>query len=383
MDSVTSHLLHFHLYKRHNRVGILNLIKSYSTFVVKVTKKGFSNSVKQCSGVLISSCTSCALTIYQLETLCQFLSSPQHHWSSGNWSPQIWSSIWPPFGHSPLTTIGHPHDHTWPSSPSPNLRLVSTFSESSSSSSSSSSIVGMGAANSTGSGAGCIDRPTFRGSFKGHWTNEYLSALKRSASFSSEFELVFSGAIIHEWVWLGGVGWICAGRQKHEHGEWACTTLPAREGTMRTENMYFHTPKSRSFRSDSFVHCFFYIWWILVQNSSNLNVSDLAWQNVFAGRRKEDQGGEMGCVQGKSVLTEEDIDFIARNTAMKREAVEIQYKTFLQKHPDGRISRKSFHMMMKECYPGEDDDDGGGKLFDLRGGHRKAGAPYIQNVRLQ
>ena len=55
---------------------------------------------------------------------------------------------------------------------------------------------------------------------------------------------------------------------------------------------------------------------------------------------------------GKSILTDEDIDFIARNTAMKREAVEIQYKTFLQKHPDGRISRKSFHMMMKECYPG-------------------------------
>ena len=47
----------------------------------------------------------------------------------------------------------------------------------------------------------------------------------------------------------------------------------------------------------------------------------------------------MGCVQGKSVLTDEDIDFIARNTAMKREAVETQYKTFLQKHPDGRISR--------------------------------------------
>ena len=58
-------------------------------------------------------------------------------------------------------------------------------------------------------------------------------------------------------------------------------------------------------------------------------------------------------LSGKSILTDEDIDFIARNTAMKREAVEIQYKTFLQKHPDGRISRKSFHMMMKECYPGQ------------------------------
>merc|ERR1712180_452475 len=77
-------------------------------------------------------------------------------------------------------------------------------------------------------------------------------------------------------------------------------------------------------------------------------------RSISKGRRKApQQGGEMGCVQGKSILTDEDIDFIARNTAMKREAVEIQYKTFLQKHPDGRISRKSFHMMMKECYPGQ------------------------------
>merc|ERR1712165_329166 len=64
----------------------------------------------------------------------------------------------------------------------------------------------------------------------------------------------------------------------------------------------------------------------------------------------------MGCVHATTILTNEDIDFIARNTAMKREAVEMQYKTFLQKHPDGRISRKSFHMMMKECYPGADTE---------------------------
>ena len=25
-------------------------------------------------------------------------------------------------------------------------------------------------------------------------------------------------------------------------------------------------------------------------------------------------------------------------------------------HPDGRISRKSFHTMMKECYPGADTE---------------------------
>ncbi|XP_023345061.1 neuronal calcium sensor 2 [Eurytemora carolleeae] len=64
----------------------------------------------------------------------------------------------------------------------------------------------------------------------------------------------------------------------------------------------------------------------------------------------------MGCVNGKSFLTDEDIVFIARNTAMDQEQVEIRYQNFLSKHPDGRISRKSFHDMMKECYPGTDTE---------------------------
>jgi len=64
----------------------------------------------------------------------------------------------------------------------------------------------------------------------------------------------------------------------------------------------------------------------------------------------------MGCINGKSVLTEEDIDFIAKNTAMDRTKVEAQYQNFLSQHPDGRISKKSFHEMMKECYPGTDTE---------------------------
>jgi Ca2+-binding EF-hand superfamily protein len=64
----------------------------------------------------------------------------------------------------------------------------------------------------------------------------------------------------------------------------------------------------------------------------------------------------MGCINGKSVLTEEDIDFIAKNTAMDRSKVEAQYQNFLSQHPDGRISKKSFHEMMKECYPGTDTE---------------------------
>lgn len=64
----------------------------------------------------------------------------------------------------------------------------------------------------------------------------------------------------------------------------------------------------------------------------------------------------MGCINGKQLLNEEDLNYIARNTAMDKDAVEKQYQNFLKKHPDGQISRKSFHAMMKECYPGTDTE---------------------------
>lgn len=146
---------------------------------------------------------------------------------------------------------------------------------------------------------------------------------------------MFSGAIIHECGALGR--WdICGGWQKHEHGWWAWKT---RGRSLHQSWEYAFPQTSRNSYATPI-----WIFWCEIEYLT------ITW---FAGRRKEEQGPEMGCVQGKSVLTDEDIDFIARNTAMKREAVEMQYKTFLQKHPDGRISRKSFHMMMKECYPGE------------------------------
>ena len=31
-----------------------------------------------------------------------------------------------------------------------------------------------------------------------------------------------------------------------------------------------------------------------------------------------------------------------------------QFQSFLMKHPDGQISKESFHSMMAECYPGAD-----------------------------
>lgn len=64
----------------------------------------------------------------------------------------------------------------------------------------------------------------------------------------------------------------------------------------------------------------------------------------------------MGCVNGKSVLTESDLDFIARNTALDRGEVEDHHKAFVEKHPDGKISRKEFGNMMRQCYPDADTD---------------------------
>merc|ERR1712135_193387 len=41
---------------------------------------------------------------------------------------------------------------------------------------------------------------------------------------------------------------------------------------------------------------------------------------------------------------------------MDRDTVEKQYQHFLTQHPNGKISKKSFHEMIKDCYPGVDTE---------------------------
>ncbi|XP_059098163.1 neuronal calcium sensor 2-like isoform X2 [Tigriopus californicus] len=65
---------------------------------------------------------------------------------------------------------------------------------------------------------------------------------------------------------------------------------------------------------------------------------------------------KMGCANGKSALTEDDLEFIATHTAVTREEVDAQYESFLRKHPDGQISRKEFSALMRQCYPNADTD---------------------------
>ena len=55
----------------------------------------------------------------------------------------------------------------------------------------------------------------------------------------------------------------------------------------------------------------------------------------------------MGCVNGKPVLSKEDLDFIANHTAVSRDEVDRKYENFLAKHPDGKITKKEFRNMMQ------------------------------------
>ena len=55
----------------------------------------------------------------------------------------------------------------------------------------------------------------------------------------------------------------------------------------------------------------------------------------------------MGCVNGKPVLSDEDLDFIANHTAVSRDEVDIQYQNFLSEHPNGKITRREFRNMMQ------------------------------------
>jgi len=62
----------------------------------------------------------------------------------------------------------------------------------------------------------------------------------------------------------------------------------------------------------------------------------------------------MGCVNGKPVLNDEDLAYIATHTACSRDEVDQQYENFLSKHPDGKITKKDFSNMMQACFPESD-----------------------------
>ena len=62
----------------------------------------------------------------------------------------------------------------------------------------------------------------------------------------------------------------------------------------------------------------------------------------------------LGCVNASPVLSQEDLDFIADNTAIARDEIDQHYDNFLSKHPDGKITRRGFANMMQACFPDSD-----------------------------
>jgi len=71
------------------------------------------------------------------------------------------------------------------------------------------------------------------------------------------------------------------------------------------------------------------------------------------------------CTSSSPVLSEADVDWIVKNTDKDKDQVEEQFQRFLEKHPDGKISKKGFLSMMKECYPCKESDRVGRHLWRI------------------
>ena len=89
------------------------------------------------------------------------------------------------------------------------------------------------------------------------------------------------------------------------------------------------------------------------------------------------------CSSSSPVLSEADVEWIVRNTDKDKDQVEVrqkmiwlvneeatqdfqeQFQRFLEKHPDGKISKKGFLTMMKECYPSKESDRVGRHLWRI------------------
>ena len=82
--------------------------------------------------------------------------------------------------------------------------------------------------------------------------------------------------------------------------------------------------------------------------SSRRKLSVAFWSKILELNRI------MGCANGKPVLSDEDLDFIANHTAVSRDQVDEQYENFLGKHPNGKITKNDFRNMMQACFPDHD-----------------------------
>ena len=56
----------------------------------------------------------------------------------------------------------------------------------------------------------------------------------------------------------------------------------------------------------------------------------------------------------KRLLSDEDLEYIVKNTSISRGQIDDQYENFLEKHPDGKITKRNFRDMMQACFPESD-----------------------------
>ena len=66
----------------------------------------------------------------------------------------------------------------------------------------------------------------------------------------------------------------------------------------------------------------------------------------------------MGSINGKYVLTEEDLVWFDKNTLIRKEDVQERFQNFLKVHPDGKIPKGKFVGYLEACYGKRDNYKG-------------------------
>jgi len=74
-------------------------------------------------------------------------------------------------------------------------------------------------------------------------------------------------------------------------------------------------------------------------------------KKIKQGIRRVSIGTLGNTSNGKPIITEEDLDYIAQHTSVSREDVSSRFDAFIKHHPDGKINRKEFRSMITTCYP--------------------------------
>ena len=73
----------------------------------------------------------------------------------------------------------------------------------------------------------------------------------------------------------------------------------------------------------------------------------------------------MGAKNTKPTISDEDLDYISKHTAASKDDVKENFRQFLVNHPDGKISKGQFKVMMQTCYPDAKADNLENHIFPM------------------